>query len=198
MSILSVEVLLHAYSQGYFPMANDDGMIEWFCPNPRAIIPIESYKPSKSLRNVLNQKIFEIKINTNFEEVIKACSKPRFVGDGSWISDEMIKIYAELNKLGFAHSVEAYYEGELAGGLYGAQLGGVFYGESMFTKVSNASKVAFHFLMMILKNEGFELLDTQFMNSNVKRYGAIHIPRNRFLNMLQEAIFKDCSFKMKS
>ena len=195
-STLSVELLLEAYKQGIFPMSDRKGEIEWYCPNPRAIIPIETYRPSKSLRNILNRGIFQVKINTQFEEVMRQCSKPRFKGDGCWISEEMITAYCELQQLGFAHSVEVYWGEQLAGGLYGVHLGGVFYGESMFTLVSNASKVAFHYLVEILKKEEFELLDTQFINDNVERYGAIEIPRKLFLQKLEEALKVRREFKL--
>ncbi len=196
MNTLSVEILLEAYKQGIFPMSDRKGEIEWYCPNPRAIIPIETYRPSKSLRNILNRGIFQVKINTQFEEVMRQCSKPRFKGDGCWISEEMITAYCELQQLGFAHSVEVYWGEQLAGGLYGVHLGGVFYGESMFTLVSNASKVAFHCLVEILKKEEFELLDTQFINDNVERYGAIEIPRKLFLQKLEEALKVRREFKL--
>ena len=196
MSTLSVELLLEAYQQGVFPMSNRKGEIDWYCPNPRAIIPIETYKPSKSLRNILNRGIFHVKINTQFEEVMRQCSKPRFRGDGCWISEEMITVYSELQKLGFAHSIEVYYNKQLAGGLYGVHIGGVFYGESMFTLVSNASKVAFYYLIEILRKEGFLLLDTQFINDNVERYGAIEIPRKLFLDKLDEALKVTREFKL--
>lgn len=195
-SKLSLKLLLEAYKQGIFPMSDRKGEIEWYCPNPRAIIPIETYRPSKSLRNILNRGIFQVKINTQFEEVMRQCSKPRFKGDGCWISEEMITAYCELQQLGFAHSVEVYWGEQLAGGLYGVHLGGVFYGESMFTLVSNASKVAFHYLVEILKKEEFELLDTQFINDNVERYGAIEIPRKLFLQKLEEALKVRREFKL--
>ena len=195
-SKLSLELLLEAYKQGIFPMSDRKGEIEWYCPNPRAIIPIETYRPSKSLRNILNRGIFQVKINTQFEEVMRQCSKPRFKGDGCWISEEMITAYCDLQQLGFAHSVEVYWGEQLAGGLYGVHLGGVFYGESMFTLVSNASKVAFHYLIEILRKEKFFLLDTQFINDNVERYGAIEISRKLFLQKLEEALKVRREFKL--
>jgi leucyl/phenylalanyl-tRNA--protein transferase len=196
MSTLSVELLLKAYKQGVFPMSGRKGEIDWYCPNPRAIIPIETYKPSKSLRNILNRGIFQVRIDTQFEEVMRQCALPRFKGDGCWISEEMITVYCELQNLGFAHSVEVYYNEQLAGGLYGVHVGGVFYGESMFTLVSNASKVAFHYLIEILRKEEFLLLDTQFINENVERYGAIEIPRKSFFQKLEKALQVSCEFKL--
>jgi leucyl/phenylalanyl-tRNA--protein transferase len=175
-------------------MADSNGHIDWYSPDPRAIIPIDTYKPSKSLRPVLNKNVFEIRINQQFEQVMRYCSLPRFKGDGAWISEEMIQVYSMMNQLGFAHSVEAYQENKLVGGLYGVQIGAVFFGESMFSFVSNASKVAFHALIQILRQNKFELLDSQFINDNVRRYGAIEIPREEFMEKLEKAIVKERRF----
>ncbi|MCL4127767.1 UNVERIFIED_CONTAM: hypothetical protein GTU68_034734 [Idotea baltica] len=169
-------------------MADAEGEISWYAPDPRAIIPLENYKPSKSLRPILNKKQFEIRINANFRGVMRHCAKPRFAEDETWISDEIIEVYCQLHENGFAHSVEAYEDGKLVGGLYGVSVGGVFFGESMFHLVSNASKVAFHYLIEILKHRGFILLDTQFINDNVLRYGAIEIPKEAYEASLKEAI----------
>ena len=177
-------------------MASENNEISWFCPDPRAIIPFENYKASRSLRHILNKQLFEIRLNQQFEQVMRCCAAPRGEDNGVWISEEMIQVYFQMHQFGFAHSVEAYQNNELVGGLYGVALGGVFYGESMFSKVSNASKVAFHFLIDILKKNDFELLDTQFMNDNVKRYGAIEIPQNEFFTLLDKALHKKCSFRM--
>lgn len=175
-------------------MTAPNGKINWYSPDPRAIIPIDTYKPSKSLRSVLKKNIFDIRINQQFEEVIRFCSLPRFKGDGVWISEEMIEVYSKLNHLGYAHSVEAYQGNELVGGLYGVQIGAVFFGESMFSLVSNASKVAFHTLIQILRHNEFELLDSQYINDNVLRYGAIEIPRDEFIERLEKSIVKDRRF----
>lgn len=193
---LNTKLLFSAYCQGVFPMAAPNGKINWYSPDPRSIIPIDTYKPSKSLRSVLNKNMFEIRINQQFVEVMRYCSKPRFYGDGIWISDEMIQAYTELNKLGFAHSVETYIDNELVGGLYGVQIGAVFYGESMFSLVSNASKVAFHQLIQILRKNEFELLDSQYINDNVLRYGAIEISRDEFMEKLEKAIEKERRFDL--
>lgn len=187
-------MVISGYLQGVFPMADSDGSIYWYCPDPRAIIPIETYKPSKSLRPYINKNAFEIRINHSFEEVIRNCSSPRFEDDGIWISEEIISVYGKLHKLGFAHSVEAWQNGQLAGGLYGVALGKVFFGESMFHKVPNASKIAFHFLVKRLKERGFQLLDTQFMNENVARFGAIEIPKIDFLRQLNENVDLEKNF----
>jgi leucyl/phenylalanyl-tRNA---protein transferase len=183
------ENVLLGYQNGIFPMADsEDGEIYWYCPSPRAIIPIETYSCSKSLRPILNKNTFEIRINTDFEGVIRSCSKPRSEEDGVWISDQVAETYIALHKMGYAHSVEAYFEGKLAGGLYGVAIGSVFFGESMFYTVPNASKVAFHYLIERLRNRNFKLLDTQFINDNVARFGAIEISKTVFIKKLNKAI----------
>lgn len=195
MPILSAEDLLYGYSNGIFPMAESTSdEIYWYSPDPRAIIPIDSYKPSKSLRPLINQNVFELKFNQNFEKVIRHCAFPRFEGDETWISEDIIDSYVNLHKLGFAHSVEVYKENVLTGGLYGVSLGSVFFGESMFNIVPNASKVAFHYLMEHLRSKKFKLLDTQFINDNVKRYGAIEISKMEFMNKLRDALRAKNSF----
>ncbi|WP_261451685.1 leucyl/phenylalanyl-tRNA--protein transferase [Marinilongibacter aquaticus] len=183
-----------AYMNGIFPMADESGEMYWYSPDPRAIIPIQSYKPSKSLRPVLNQKKFVIKTDQRFEEVVRACASPRFEGDATWISEEIVEMYTALHRLGYAHSVEAYADGLLVGGLYGVHIGAVFFGESMFHTVSNASKVAFHYLIQILRENNFSLLDTQFINDNVLRYGAIEIPREEYLQKLERALQETSHF----
>lgn len=196
--MINTQLLLSAYSQGIFPMSDETGEINWYCPDPRAVIPIDNYRPSKSLRPILNKGQFEIRVNEQFEQVMRFCAQPRSSDDGVWISEEMIQVYTEFHKLGFAHSVEAYQNDLLVGGLYGVHLGSVFFGESMFSKVSNASKVAFHYLILILKQNHFELLDSQFINDNVIRYGAIEISRITFLKQLESAISHPCKFEFKS
>lgn len=190
---ITADILLSAYVGGIFPMGSEEG-INWYAPELRAIIPFENYHASKSLRPILNKGTFSIVINQDFEGVIKACSAPRDMDDGVWITDEIIDLYTQLHERGFAHSVEAYYEGELAGGLYGIAIGGAFFGESMFYKVSNSSKVAFHYLIEILKYRGFALLDSQFINDNVLRYGAIEIPKRKYEKLLAKAIKVPTSF----
>ncbi|MEY2794152.1 MAG: hypothetical protein RJA76_2144 [Bacteroidota bacterium] len=194
--IFTVEEMVSAYCSGYFPMAEPDGEIYWYNPHPRTIIPIDTYRPSKSLKPVLNRHQFEIQINKNFKKVLLSCAAPRKDSELTWISDYLLELYVDMHEAGFAHSVEAYEDGKLVGGLYGVCIGGAFFGESMFTLVSNASKVAFHYLIEILKSNHFELLDSQFMNDNVKRYGAIEISRAQYLRLLKMAIAKKCQFKL--
>jgi leucyl/phenylalanyl-tRNA--protein transferase len=175
-------------------MADEDGSIYWYAPDPRAIIPLSTYKPAKSLRPILNKRVFEIRFNTAFEEVIRSCAQPRTADDGIWISEDIISVYLQLHRYGFAHSVEAWLDGKLAGGLYGVALGKVFFGESMFHRVPNASKVAFHYLVEHLKQKDFGLLDTQFINDNVKRFGAIEISKDEFLMILEEHVSLEREF----
>ena len=194
MEAITAEMALSGYLQGVFPMAETDGSIYWYEPDPRAIIPIDTYKPAKSLRPVLNQNVFELRFNSDFEGVIRNCSKPRDDQDGIWISEEIVQTYVQLHKLGYAHSVETWKDGELAGGLYGVALGKVFFGESMFHLVPNASKVAFHYLIQRLKEKNFGLLDTQFINDNVARFGAIEISKEEFWDILEEYVCLEKEF----
>lgn len=188
MTPLTADDLLYGYINGIFPMAEPDGTIYWYSPDPRAIIPIDSYKSPKSLRPVINKKTFEIRIDCNFEGVMHGCAAPRAAEEGTWISEDIIAAYSNLHKLGYAHSVEAYRENKLVGGLYGVAIGGVFFGESMFFIENNASKVAFHFLIETLRANNYILLDTQFINDNVLRYGAIEIPRTDYMERLKKAL----------
>jgi leucyl/phenylalanyl-tRNA---protein transferase len=193
-SKLTADDLMYGYMNGIFPMADTDGTLYWYSPDPRAVIPIETYKTPKSLRPLINKKTFEVRINTNFEAVMRNCASAR-KGDGeTWISEEIIEAYCELNRSGLAYSVETYLENNLVGGLYGVSIGGAFFGESMFYKVPDASKVAFHYLMKILNYQGYELLDTQFINDNVKRFGAIEIPRGEYVKALKISLEKTCFF----
>jgi leucyl/phenylalanyl-tRNA--protein transferase len=194
-SQLTPEQLLYGYMNGLFPMAEGrKGRVYWYSPDPRAIIPLDTYKPQRSLRPVLNRGEFDIRVNQAFGAVMRYCAAPRHDDANTWISEEIIAAYTELHRLGFAHSVEAYYGGELAGGLYGVAIGAAFFGESMFYLRSNASKVAFHYLVERLRSHGFELLDSQFINDNVQRYGAVEIPRDIYLERLQAAVSKKVSF----
>jgi leucyl/phenylalanyl-tRNA--protein transferase len=188
MNQLSADDLIYGYINGIFPMADADNTLYWYSPDPRAIIPIDTYRPPKSLQPVINKGTFEIRINHDFEQVMHHCAAPRTTEDGTWISGDIITAYCGLHKLGLAHSVETYLEGELVGGLYGVAIGSVFFGESMFHKVSNASKIAFHALMEILRTQKFELLDTQFINENVRRFGAIEIPKIEYMARLRRGV----------
>lgn len=195
---ITSEDLLYGYVNGIFPMAEPDGTIYWYSPDPRAIIPIDTYKPSKSLKPVINRKEFEIRVSTDFEGVMRGCAGARLlsknVDESTWISEEIISSYVALHNMGYAQSVEAWRNDKLVGGLYGVSINGVFFGESMFSIESNASKVAFHYLIQILRNNDFQLLDTQFMNDNVLRYGAIEIPRDEYIKRLESGLSVERKF----
>ena len=194
MDELTAEDLMYGYMNGIFPMADTDGSLYWYSPDPRAIIPIDTYKPSKSLRPILNKNLFDIHINRDFEAVMRHCALPRNGEPETWISEEIIQAYCDLHEMGMAHSVEAYIGDRLVGGLYGVAIGGVYFGESMFYLEPNSSKVAFHYLIENLRKQKYELLDTQFINDNVKRYGAIEIPRADYLLLLRKGIQQPRSF----
>lgn len=194
MTKLTPDDLFYGYINGIFPMADSDGTIYWYSPDPRAIIPLDSYKPHKSLRPLLNKNYFEIRIDYDFEAVMRGCAIARSDTDDTWISEEIIEAYTGLNCIGLAHSVEAYLDNKLVGGLYGVSIGAAFFGESMFYTQPNASKIAFHYLIQTLRKQGYELLDTQFINDNVKRFGAIEIPKANYLNLLRKATAKKARF----
>ena len=181
---LTAELLVAAYANGIFPM-DVDGQIQWFSPDPRTIIPLEAFRTPRNIRQRYRNRHFEIRIDTCFEEVIRACGDR---GEGTWISDEIVAAYTELHRLGLAHSVESWREGELAGGLYGVALGGAFFGESMFFRQTDASKVALVALIERLKARGFVLLDVQFSTPHLERFGAVDIPREEYLARLEEAL----------
>ncbi len=179
------DFLLSAYAHGIFPMAGEEGEIRWFAPDPRAIIPLDGFKTTRSLRSVYRRGQFECAVDRDFDAVIRACADR---GEDTWISGEMIEAYCKLHRLGFAHSVEAW-EGEtLAGGLYGVSLGGAFFGESMFHRVTDASKVALVYLVERLRRRGLVLLDVQFMTEHLRRLGAVEIPRSVYERRLAETV----------
>ncbi len=192
---LSPERLIFAYSLGIFPWYSEDEPILWWSPDPRMILFPDELKISRSLKKVLKNKGFEVRFNTAFEDVIKNCATVKRKGqDGTWLTPEMIEAYIRLHKLGFAHSVETYLDGKLVGGLYGVAIGGVFFGESMFHKVSDASKVAFVHLVKRLKEKGFDIIDCQQSTPHMARFGAREIPRKEFLDIISKSIHKKVSF----
>jgi leucyl/phenylalanyl-tRNA--protein transferase len=185
------ELLLGAYCQGIFPMANgEEGEIHWFSPEQRGIIPLDGLKISRSLRQELKKKKFQVRFNSDFDSVIKFCSQRKDV----WISRTIQLSYKKLYELGFAHSVETWNDDKLVGGLYGVSIGGAFFGESMFSLQTNASKVALVALVERLKEKKFELLDTQYNNQHLSTLGCIEISREEYLRRLQFAISLKRSF----
>lgn len=188
---LSEARLLHAYSLGIFPWYSKGEPILWWSPDPRLVLFPDDLKISRSLGQTLNKKIFNITLDTAFEKVITFCAKVHQKDKGgTWITDEMIDAYIRLHHLGYAHSVEAWSDGKLVGGLYGVSLGSAFFGESMFTKKSNASKAAFATLVQQLARWGFSLIDCQLTTPHLISLGAHEIPRAEFLKMLKTALSK--------
>ncbi|NJL06034.1 MAG: leucyl/phenylalanyl-tRNA--protein transferase [Chloroflexaceae bacterium] len=191
---LDPDTLIAAYCQGVFPMANQYGRIYWYDPDPRAIIPIETFQANRRLRRTLHHANFTIRINTAFRAVMLACAAPDEGRETTWISPRMITAYTNLHQLGYAHSVEAWRDGELVGGLYGVAIRGLFAGESMFSHTSNASKAALVALLERLQQRGFTLLDTQFTTPHLIRFGAIEIPREEYRARLDFALSIPTSF----
>lgn len=181
---LSPERILAAYQHGIFPWFNPGDPILWWSPNPRTVVFPEQLHISKSLRKTLRKGIYRVTFDNCFRDVMNACAGPRHYADGTWISDEIIEGYCALHKRGFAHSVEVWREEELVGGLYGMALGRVFFGESMFSRADNASKVGFAHLVRQLLAWDFQLIDCQVANDHLFSLGAIEIPREEFQQML--------------
>ena len=184
-------VLIAAYRGGMFPMAMDNrGEIGWFSPDPRGVIPLDQFHIPHGLKRTLRKEPFEIRVDTAFSEVMQGCSER----PTTWISREIITSYEKLFELGYAHSVEAWKDGELCGGLYGIAIGGAFFGESMFSRKTDASKVALVHLVEILRKKRFQLLDTQWATEHLARFGCIEIPRYEYLRQLNRALLVTTSF----
>jgi len=183
--MISPEIILNAYLQGYFPMAEGDSEeIFWHSPNPRAIIPLDNPRMPRSLRKSIRKYGFKFTIDENFEFVIRSCSERK----ETWISEEIIENYCELNRWGVAHSVETWQDGKIVGGLYGISLGSAFFGESMFNLSSDAAKGAFYFLIEYLQRNEFTLLDSQYINHFTEQLGAVEISKKDYYKLLKEAI----------
>jgi leucyl/phenylalanyl-tRNA--protein transferase len=196
MLALPPELILSAYANGLFPMAKDrhDPTIHWLDPVRRGVIPLDRFHLPRSLRKVLRRKPFEIRVDTAFEKVIHACAEATPDRPRTWLNDELIGAYIAMARRGFAHSVECWREGRLVGGLYGVALGGAFFGESMFSRERDASKVALVELVCRLRAGGFELLDTQFVTEHLKRFGAIEISRQEYRIRLRRAVVRRATF----
>jgi leucyl/phenylalanyl-tRNA--protein transferase len=194
MARLDPQTLLSAYAQGVFPMADRNGRIQFYTADPRGIIPLKSFHVPGTLKQLIrkNPPIFDLRINYDFRATMRGCMTGH--EGGTWISDELITAYAALHEMGFAHSVEAWKDEQLVGGLYGVSLGGAFFGESMFTKVRDASKVCLVHLVNRLNDRGFELLDAQATTEHLRRFGAIDVPASRYMMLLRRALAKACQF----
>jgi leucyl/phenylalanyl-tRNA--protein transferase len=187
---LTPEILLEAYAAGIFPMAEsaDDPGLFWVDPTRRGIIPLDAFHLPRRLQRVLRQERFTVRADSDFIEVMRGCAEAGETRPSTWINDEILRLYTALFRRGAAHSVECWREGELVGGLYGVSLGGAFFGESMFSRVTDASKVALVHLVARLRLGGYRLLDTQFVTPHLAQFGAIEISRVRYHRLLAEAL----------
>ena len=183
-------LVINAYAQGIFPMADHSGKIQWYAPDPRAILEHEHVYISRSLRATLRKQIYQVSIDTAFEEVIRYCAQR----EETWINESFISTYTQLHYAGFAHSVEAWKDGQLVGGLYGVSLGGAFMGESMFSHATDASKVCLVALVGHLKEHGYVLHDVQFWTPHLASLGVTEIPRKEYERRLQAALRLECSW----
>jgi leucyl/phenylalanyl-tRNA--protein transferase len=195
-SVIPTDLLVSAYTHGWFPMAGDDGVVRWYSPDPRGIILLDQFHVPSRLARVVRSGRFEIGIDRAFPDVIRACAEAdRDPEDpGSWISEEIEQSYLALHGQGIAHSVECWQSGQLVGGLYGVAIGGAFFGESMFHRATDASKVALVALVDRLQERGYGLLDTQWVTDHLRQFGAIEIPRPRYLKLLDDALRRSCVF----
>ncbi len=183
---LTAERIINAYTHGIFPWYNPCEPILWWSPNPRLVLYPEKFKASRSLAKKMRKNMFEASFDRAFAEVIEACAEPREADGGTWITDEMMQAYINLHQLGKAHSIEVWQDQTLVGGLYGIAIGRVFFGESMFHKATDASKIAFAFLVEHLKKWGYQLIDCQVHSHHLVSLGAEQIERSRFLHLLQD------------
>ncbi|PKQ03226.1 MAG: leucyl/phenylalanyl-tRNA--protein transferase [Alphaproteobacteria bacterium HGW-Alphaproteobacteria-12] len=189
MSNIDPDVLLRAYAYGVFPMAESrhDPELYWIDPEARGILPLDSFHISRRLRRTIRRHPFDIRIDTSFREVMLGCAQAAPARDGTWINDRILTLYCDLHARGRAHSVECWREDRLVGGLYGVSLGAAFFGESMFSRETDASKIALIYLVARLIAGGYRLLDTQFVTSHLRQFGAVEISRNEYRARLFEA-----------
>jgi len=190
---LTPEILLRAYAEGLFPMAErrGDPTLYWVSPEKRGIIPLDVFHVPRRLARTIRSNAFQVTSDRCFRRVMEACAAPAPGRTESWINDEILRLYTALHASGHAHSLECWHDGELVGGLYGVRLGAAFFGESMFSRQRDASKVALVHLVQGLKRSGFVLLDTQFITAHLARFGAIEIPRERYLLKLHDALNRE-------
>ncbi len=196
MSTITPQILLRAYAAGIFPMAEsaEDNALYWVEPDERGIIPLDGLRISRSLRKSVRRKLFKVKIDHDFSAVIAECAASAPGRNSTWINSRIRALYTQLHRMGCCHSVECWREGQLVGGLYGVRIGAVFFGESMFSRVTDASKVALVHLVARLNFGGFKLLDAQFLNPHLERLGAIQMPRARYHQVMEPLLERDADF----
>jgi leucyl/phenylalanyl-tRNA--protein transferase len=190
--MLAGPLLVAAYEAGYFPMAMEDGEIRWYSPDPRGVLPLDRFHATRRLLRIVRSRRFAISVDRAFRDVMLACAADR--DEGTWINGEILDSYCALHEHGLAHSVEVWAGGDLAGGLYGVSLNGAFFGESMFHRVSDASKVALWSLVERLRDRTFTLLDIQWLTPFLEQCGAVEIPRDQYLETLAEALTSAARF----
>jgi len=193
---ISPELLLKAYAYGVFPMARsrEEKEVFWVQPKTRAVLPLENFHVPRSLRKILRKQIYDVRCDTAFSAVLSGCAEPQADRRETWINDQIFQSFADLHESGLAHSVEVWREGRLVGGLYGLAMGSAFFGESMFRRESNASKIALCYLVAILKNGNYTLLDTQFMTDHLRSCGALEISHKEYMRDLKNALGRIASF----
>jgi len=194
---LSAPLLLRAYAAGIFPMAEsaESEELYWFDPERRGILPLDGFHIPSRLRRTVRRSPFEVRFDTAFPAVIEACAEPTADRPKTWINADILRLYTDLFESGFAHSVECWHDGRMVGGLYGVSLGGAYFGESMFSRVTDASKVALVHLVARLKAGGFTLLDTQFVTEHLSQFGALEIPRSEYRRRLAAALAVQADFQ---
>jgi leucyl/phenylalanyl-tRNA---protein transferase len=198
MTVITPQVLLKAYSVGVFPMAEsaDDPALYWIEPEERGLLPLNGFHVSHSLRKAVRQKRFDIRIDTAFEAVLKGCAEKTPARDVTWINARILRLYVQLHKMGCGHSVECWQDGDLVGGLYGLRLGAAFFGESMFSRQTDASKVALVHLVARLNAGGFKLLDAQFVNAHLEQFGCYSVKKPEYRVLLDAALDQQGDFSL--
>jgi len=198
-STLTADQILRAYALGVFPMArqHDDPKLYWVDPEKRGILPLADFHLPRSLKKVLKRQEFDLRIDTAFDQVLELCAQSTARRPETWINAEIVRLFTDLHHAGLAHSVESWQDGKLVGGLYGLSLGSAFFGESMFSRATDASKVALAYLVAVMKKGGYTLLDTQFVTDHLAQFGAIEIPRRDYLRLLAQALDRPASFQGK-
>ena len=191
---LTADLLVSAYIQGLFPMADEDGEVYWYDPDPRAILPLDAVHVPRRLQRTLAQQRYEIRIDHDFREIMRACAEPAPGREQTWISEALIDVYCELHEASLAHSVEVWRDGALVGGVYGVSVRGLFAGESMFSRARDTSKIALVYLTYHLRQCGFSLLDVQFRTDHLERFGVVEIRRSDYKRKLRQALSIPATF----